>query len=126
MFEVEIGGKKVKAEVSFLTAQLYEAEFRSDIIQDLYGLQSFADGEFEFKDGSIVGIDFTKVRWLEVTKALWAAVKTADPTLPGYSEWVKTTSGANLWEIRDELVNAVNDCFFRAGAPEEGEPEEEE
>ena len=34
MFEVSINGKKKMAEVSFYTAQLYESEFRKDIIQD--------------------------------------------------------------------------------------------
>jgi len=113
MFEVSINGENKKAEVSFYTAQLYEAEFRKDIIQDLFGQQSLMtpiqmDGE------EVVSIDFTKVNWLSVAKVLWAALKTADDSTPNYTAWMKTTKGLNMWLVQEQLANEVADCFFRA------------
>ena len=119
MFEFEANGQKVTAEVSFYTAQLYESEFMSDVIQDLFGSVSEDDTEFVYKDGALVGIDFTKVKWLSVAKALWAAVKTADPTAPGYTAWMREMGGVNMWEIRDTLLGEFGNCFFRPEAPEQ-------
>ena len=129
MFDVDLDGKKVSAEVSFYTAQLYESEFSSDLVKDIFGSQRDGEGEFMFEsvpvtkeDGTvervtkIVGIDFTKVGWFEVVRALWAAVKTADPTTPGFAIWAKSTKGTNLWEAREKLVEEIDDCFFRSPA----------
>jgi len=113
MFEVDINGKKVKAEVSFYTAYLYEAEFRSDLIKDLFGTQDF-EPEIEASDGRLVKVDFTKTNWTAMTKVLWAAVKTADPSAKSYSEWMKSAKGANLWLVGELLSAEVADCFFRS------------
>ena len=113
MFEVDINGKKVKAEVSFYTAQIYEAEFRADIIKDLFGEQSF-EPQIETDGDSIVKIDFTKVNWLATAKVLWAAIKTADESTPSYTSWMKATKGLNMWLVSEQLSVEVADCFFRA------------
>lgn len=116
MFEVEIGGKKVKAEVSFYTAQLYEAEFRADLIKDLFGEQVFSS-PVESDGENVISIDFTRVNWLATAKALWAAIKTADESTPGYTAWMRATKGLNMWLVSDQLATEVADCFFRAEAP---------
>jgi len=115
MFEVSIDGKKVKAEVTFYTAQLYEAEFRSDIIKDLFGEQN-AGSVIDFSGDDVIRIDFTKVNWTAMMKVLWAAVKTADDSTPGYTEWMKRTKGLNLWLVQEMIGAEVADCFFRAEA----------
>lgn len=113
MFETVIAGKKVKGEVSFYTAQLYEAEFRADLIKDLFGVQDDST-LIEFKGDDVVKIDFTKVDWLATMKVLWAAIKTADERTPSYTKWMKQTQGVNLWEVRELLSDEIADCFFRA------------
>lgn len=113
MFEVEIDGKKVNAEVTFYTAQLYEAEFRADIIKDLFGEQSL-EPQLEMDGDAIVKIDFTKVNWLATAKVLWAAIKTADESTPSYTSWMKATKGLNMWLVSELLSAEVADCFFRA------------
>ncbi len=113
MFEVSIDGKTVKGEVTFYTAQLYEAEFRSDIIKDLFGEQDTSPA-LELDGESIVRIDFTKVNWFATMKVLWAAIKTADDSTPNYTEWMKRTRGLNLWMVQELLGAEVADCFFRA------------
>lgn len=122
MFEVEINGKKVNAEVTFYTAVLYEEEFRKDIIQDFFGVQDSSEAlivETEDGDEPKVSIDFTKVNWASSMKVLWAAVKTANDRTPGYVAWMKKAKGINLWVLREAIGIEMADCFFRAGAAEE-------
>lgn len=133
MFHIEIDGKDFEGKVTFYTAQLYEMEFRSDIIQDLFGIQTAeqpmeieVDGEGENATARIAKIDFTKISWTAVMKTLWAALKTADSSLPSYSEWMKGSSGVNLWLAQDLIGNEVSDCFFRPSTAEEGAEEEAE
>lgn len=118
MFELTIGGTKYKAEVSFYTAQLYEMEFQSDLIKDFFGVQANDGMLTTDEDGDIATIDFTKINWLAATKAMWAAIKTADESAPGYTAWMKKTSGANLMLVREQIALEIADCFFRAEAPE--------
>jgi hypothetical protein len=126
MFTVEIDGRTVNADVTFYTAQLYEAEFRGDVIQELFSMQDdIMDGMvITEEDGETVArydlsrIDLTKVGWLAVNKLLWAAVKTADETTPGYQAWCKRTRGVDIWAVRDVLMAELSDCFFRPGTAE--------
>ena len=119
MFEIEIAGKKTKAEVSFFTAQLYEAEFQADLIKDFFGVQ-FNDGPITTEDGeNIAAIDFTKINWFAAMKATWAAIKTADESAPSFQAWLKATSGANMWLVREQVAMEIADCFFRSEAPGE-------
>lgn len=120
MFEFSVDGKQVKAEVTFYTAYLYEAEFKSDLIKDLFGTQDF-EPEIEVSDEKLVKVNFTKTNWNAVGKALWAAVKTADDSTPGYAAWMKRTKGLNMWLVGMLLSDEVADCFFRAEAAGEGE-----
>ena len=120
MFKVNIDGVETVAEVSFYTAQLYEAEFGSDLIQDLFGKQDDGSGIVEMSGkgdkARVVSIDFTKIGWTGVTKALGAACKTADESVGSYPSWMKEIRGVNMWDVRSQLINEVTDCFFRASA----------
>ena len=124
MLNIEIGGKQVEAEVTFLTAQIYEAEFRSDMIQDYFGREKTkipTDDENvvqEDGDATIVQVDFTQTNWTAAVKVLWAAVKTANPSTPGYAVWARSATGANMWEVADVLTYEIVDCFFRPLAAE--------
>ena len=133
MFTVDINGVKHDAKVTFYTAQLYELEFRADLIQDLFGIQTAeqsiefeAEGEGEERTVRVARIDFTKVSWAAVMKVLWAAIKTAEPSTPSYAQWTKGASGVNLWLVQEQVGEEVSDCFFRSGAAEEDSEEEEQ
>lgn len=127
MFDVEIGGSKVSAEVTFLTAQIYEAEFRSDMIKDYFGKEDIvvsddaasSDAAMASGNGeSVIRVDFTKTNWTAAMKVLWAAIKTANPATPGYGPWARKVVGVNMWEVNNLLTYDVIDCFFRPGAAE--------
>lgn len=133
MFSIDINGTERNAKITFYTAQLYEMEFRADLIQDLFGIQTAeqaveieVDGEGEERSARIAKIDFTKVSWTAVMKVLWAALKTANPSIPNYTAWMQETEGVNLWLAQELIGNEVSDCFFRAGTAEADAEEEEE
>lgn len=121
MFEIKIGDKACKAEVSFYTAQLYEAEFKADLIKDFYGKQDVSEPPIglDGKGERVVSIDFTRVDWLALTRVMWAAIKTADAKAPGYAAWMRSVKGVNLWDFQREVDAEIADCFFRAEAPGE-------
>lgn len=119
MFEIELGGKTYKAEVTFYTSYLYEAEFRSDLIKDLFGMQESEDPVSLDGSDKIVSIDFTKTNWIATMKVLWAALKTANPSTPSFANWMKKTSGVNLWLVNEQLGAEVVDCFFHTDVARE-------
>ena len=125
MFEVSINGEKVEAEVSFLTAVLYESEFGKDMIQDFFGdILKMGDQVVLDEDLNVVSIDFERINWMAANRVLWAAIKTADDSAPGYRKWAKQTKGVDMWGIRDELAGEVSDCFFRPSLAQEEAGEE--
>lgn len=127
MFEVKVGDETLSAEVTFYTALLYEQEFQSDIVADLFGTQGKDSNPFSVsKKGAVVAIDFSKVSWLSVAKATWAALKTVDSTIPSYTAWMKETKGVNFWDLRESLLEDASDCFFRTDAAEEDAQEAKE
>lgn len=120
MFEVSINGEKSKAEVSFLTAEIYESEFKKDLLQDFFGDVLKANEQLKVDEElNVVSVDFEKINWMAANRVLWAAVKTADESAPGYRAWARQTKGVNMWEVRDTLAGEVADCFFRSELAEE-------
>ena len=115
MFEVVVNGKKTKAEVTFYTAWIYEAEFQSKLIQDYMGGQEF-DEVGDENGSSIAIVKFDSIDWLTMTRVLWAAIKTAKDSTPSYEQWIRKAGGSNLWEARASLDEAITDCFFRSEA----------
>ena len=124
MFEVTIDGKKVKAEMSFQTAIIYENEFGGDLLQDVMGAhKADEEGIVEYRtvegangevDVEVTGCDFTRVNWSCLLKALWASVKTADPSVSGYMMWAGGARGIDMLELNGVISNEIADCFFRS------------
>jgi len=129
MFEVTIDGKKVQAEVSFQTATIYESEFGGDLLQDVMGAhKSGEDSIVEYKivenadgeaDVEVLGFDFTRVNWGCLLKALWAAIKTANPAVSGYAAWASGTRGIDMLEVNGVISDEIADCFFRSSTARE-------
>lgn len=122
MFEVSIDGKQVKADVTFYTAYLYEAEFKKDMLRDFFGDVLRMSDQVEFdEEQNIINVSFDKINWLAANRVLWAAIKTADDSAPNYYGWSKKVKGVDMWGVRDTLAAEVADCFFRAQPAEEEE-----
>ena len=114
MFEAKIGDETSKAQVTFYTALIYENEFGKDMLKDFFGVQAIKDPIED--DGGVMSVDFTQINWTAASKALWAALKTANESTDPYAIWVKRSSGANMWLVYEQLASEIADCFFRAEA----------
>lgn len=107
MTEITVGGESRKAMASVLTLMLYEQEFGKGLIEDLFGkVENVAQDED-------VVIDFTATNWTAMARVLWACLKTADDSLPGFAEWSRGADDLNMFEVAGKLNSLVNGAFFR-------------
>ena len=115
------GPKPVVA--SILTLEAYEQEFYRDLIGDLWGVVRLTEKDLAEamgeprEDGEIsLTIDYTDISWTALVRALWACMKTADPSLPRYDAWKESVGSVNLMAVRSSLLPMLNDGLFLAGA----------
>lgn len=113
--QFSIDGKTIEAQASVYTLVLYEQEFQSDLIKDLFGKTSLEDAD----QGAY--IDFTLNNWAAIPRVLWAMAKTVDNTVPRYQEWAKGITGIDMFSLNQEIAEAVVDAFFRPAAATEEE-----
>lgn len=122
--DIKINGEVKEAVFSLETLSLYEEEFGRDLLQDVMGKATFdpnAEAEnAEKAERGVITIDYTEANWLAVIRALWAALKVADQSLPSYKSWSKGISAVNMAYINNLVVPEVIDKFFRP------QPEDEE
>lgn len=97
---------------SITTLMVYEQEFKRDLIQDLFGRMVLRDETEE--EGEFV-LDFRDTNWTALIRVLWAALKTADDSLPPFAEWQANLEDVNLYIVQGVLVPEVQRRFFRAG-----------
>jgi len=122
---VSIGDEVVEIMATLYTLEVYEQEFGSDLIKDVFGKH-----QVEKEDETVLTIDYTQENWNEERRALWAMVKTAsdlkdskgdlapNDRVPGYKQWVKSNmaSQVNLREIANAVFEEAVRGFFRTGA----------
>ena len=114
------GDKEIAPNVWALA--LYEQEFGSDLIQDVFGRQRSKDvASDDGEGGAEIVFDYTDANWFARTRALWAMLKAADDRIPRFSEWSKSATGFNMYLLFMGVTSAVRDGFFRSGSssPEE-------
>lgn len=107
---IDYGRGPEEAVVSVETLMVYEHEFGGDMIRDFLGVQDFSEGE---GDGG-ESVDFRQVNWTALVRMLWAALKTANPDLPGFREWGAGLGDVNLLQANSALGAEVVRKFFRA------------
>lgn len=119
---VEIEGYgEVEAVATAYTLVVYEQEFKSDLIKDVFGRTELAP-----EDPNV--LDFTEENWMAELKALWAMARTAydlkaehglvapaDRPKP-FPEWVKRVGKVNFRDIANSVVAECLDGFFHTGA----------
>lgn len=107
LVESDNGAFEVK--YNFYTLYLYEQEFGSDLIRDLYGGASLNIGN----DDGEVEVGFNSVNWTAVTKALWAGAKCANPSTPRFKDWATDSNGLDLFAIAGSVLEEINGSLFR-------------
>lgn len=111
---IDYGAGDAEAVLGVYTLVVYEQEFRSDLIQDLFGravLRKEADEE-----DVIFAVDYRDVNWTSLAKVLWAALKAADDSVPSFKAWAAGAGAIDLNAVHRALVPEAMRMFFRAGA----------
>ena len=106
-------------EVSVYTLVLYEQEFDGrDLIKDVFGKVELRDDSKD--DDVVMSLDYRTVNRTYLTKALWAALKTADDSVPHFDKWVKEVGAINMWSLAGDFTAAINANLFRSEDSEQG------
>lgn len=129
--KIKIGEVEKEGILSIETLMVYEEEFGRDLIQDYFGKVEVRRSDLkdilpeedapveddssieEEQDDVLFSIDYTTTNWTAITRVLWAALRTADRSIPAYQSWVKTLEAVNLNEINNQLTPECVRQFFR-------------
>lgn len=115
---IDYGKGEEECALGVTAMMVYEQQFRSDIIQDLFGLAAIRRSP---EDEDIVfAVDYRTTNWTAVVKALWAGLKAADDGCPGYREWSAGLGAIDLNRLAEEIIPEAYGKFFRAGAGDSG------
>lgn len=115
LFEVEYGGSTHKAAAGLNALVIYEQEFNSDLIKDVFGIVEVTEEdlvESKSKDDVVFRLDYTKTNWTKIAKAIWACLKNHDDTIPSFTSWAKQIDDMNLIEAQNAAILAFNEVFF--------------
>lgn len=112
---VDYGAGDAEAVLGVYTLVLYEQEFRSDLIQDLFG-RAVMRKEPEEEEDVVLAVDYRDVNWTALTKVLWAALKAADDSVPSFAKWAAGLGPIDLNAVHLALVPEALRMFFRTGA----------
>ena len=107
LVDSEKGAFEVK--YNFYTLYIYEQEFGTDLIKDLYGSVNVD------ADPNGMTFSFKAVNWTAVTKAIWAGARCADKSVPRFVEWASENHGIDLLEASGVVLDEINKELFRFG-----------
>ena len=134
-------GNEHEYEASTYTLMVYEQEFKSDLIKDVFGrIDTRAASQNFDEQGNLVAMDYTIDNWNCEIKAFWAMLRTSadiarsegrltDP-VPRFEQWnlgvAKAVSAANedgkgevaidMGQISQAVFDECQRGLFRAGA----------
>lgn len=115
--KIDLGNGELELELSFWTLVVYEQEFGSSLIGDLFGKVELVDAEaLSLNDEGNLVLDYREFNFTEGVKALWAAVRAANDDTPSFKTWAKSMHGVDLWPVVGEFAAEVRSELFRPGA----------
>lgn len=114
---------------STYTLLVYEQQFKSDMIKDVFGRIDLAKAVQNIDaDGNITAMDYTMDNWSAYPHAFWAMLKTAEdiarhegrksePVEASYVEWTRNHyEGIDLSELSQKVFDECNRGLFHSGA----------
>lgn len=126
-FQVYYGGSEHTAAAGLDALTVYEQEFHSDLIKDVYGIVDVTESDLEgavtragAADDVILTIDFTKTNWTAVLRAVWACLRSKDSHIPSFATWSKQTEGLNLRDMNEAAIPAFEEGFFPSRSGDAG------
>lgn len=113
---IKIGDKEIGLKASPLALLYYQQDFKKDLIADLMSLQ----GLTKFAEGDYSALN--SVLFLQILYVLNKAYNFGKK-FPDFNRWLAEFDSIDLMEIIPELVEEIEDGFFRsAGLQQPAEP----
>lgn len=121
-------GEETEYEATTYTLMVYEQEFKSDLIKDVFGRidLSNAAGNVD-ADGNIIAMDYTIDNWNSYPRAFWAMLKTSEAiarsegrhheSVPPFIQWCLSAGrGISMSELSQIVIDECNRGLFLSGA----------
>ena len=126
-YDYDGSGKERELVASAHTLMVYEQQFKSGLIEDVFGRISLAGHEHDIdRNGNLVVADYTIDNWGAYIKALWAMLKSASDLaraegrpydqIPPFPEWSIKATNLDMSEVSAIVVTECQRGLFRAGA----------
>ena len=120
-------GTEHEYEATTYTLMVYEQEFKSDLIKDVYGVIDLRKGQNVVdENGNIIVLDYTQDNWMSYLKAFWAMLKTSEAIarsegrisepVPSFVQWCLATKDINLADLSKIVFAECNRGLFHTGA----------
>lgn len=125
-------GHEHEYEATTYTLMVYEQEFKSDLIKDVFGRIDTRRAIENFdEDGIEVVADYTIDNWNSYPKAFWAMLKTSEAIarsenrfaepVPSFIQWCIAYRNPDVAELSRIVIDECNRGLFRAGAADSEE-----
>lgn len=125
--DYERNGVEREYEATTYTLVVYEQEFKSDLIKDVFGRIDLRNSQTVLDDdGNLIVVDYTTDNWIGYLKAFWAMLKTSEAicrrenrpclAVPSFNQWSLETRSIDMAELSSVVVRELNRGLFRTGA----------
>lgn len=125
--DYEHNGTMHEYEATTYTLVVYEQEFKSNLISDIFGRIDVREAEKNFDaNGNLVAMDYTIDNWTAELKAFWTMLKTSADIarsenrhfeqVPPFTQWCLKTRTIDMGEISKAVFDECQRGLFRAGA----------
>lgn len=125
--DYERNGVEREYEATTYTLVVYEQEFKSDLIKDVFGRIDLRNSQTVLDDdGNLIVVDYTNDNWIGYLKAFWAMLKTSEAicrrenrpclAVPSFNQWSLETRSIDMAELSSVVVRELNRGLFRTGA----------
>ena len=120
-------GTEHEYEATTYTLMVYEQEFKSDMIKDVFGRVDLS-GAAEALDGegNLKFVDYTIDNWNSYPRAFWAMLKTSEAIarsegrsfekVPPFMQWCLSTRNVDMNEFSRTVIDECNRGLFHTGA----------
>lgn len=125
--DYERNGVEREYEATTYTLVVYEQEFKSDLIKDIFGRIDVRNAAKNFdENGNLVAMDYTIDNWNAELRAFWAMLKTSEAIakadgrpaemVPPFIQWCLKTRSIDMGQISQTVFDECQRGLFRAGA----------
>lgn len=127
LYDYDGSGVERDIVASVHTLMIYEQQFKTGMIEDVFGRVSLEGHENDIdEDGNLRVADYTIDHWGAYVRALWAMLKAGSDLaraegrpydiVPSFDAWSVTAVNVDLSELSRIVIGECQRGLFRAGA----------